>query len=68
MHLRPARCEGAGVPGGGASVTIARLQAFRRILLTLLRMVEEELCERGALRESVDLRRLTIGGIVRPDE
>jgi hypothetical protein len=37
-------------------VTIARLQAFRRILLTLLRMIEEELYTRGALREMVDPR------------
>jgi hypothetical protein len=34
-------------------MSIARLQAFRRILLTLLRMVEEELRERGAMRERV---------------
>jgi len=49
-------------------VTIARLHAFRRILLTLLRMVEEELCERGALRESTDIRSLTISGTLYRDE
>jgi len=49
-------------------VTIVRLQAFRRILLTLLRMVEEELCERGAMRESVDLHRLTISDRMITDE
>lgn len=33
-------------------MSITRLQAFRRILLTLLRMIEEDLYARGALRES----------------
>jgi len=49
-------------------VTIARLYAIRRVVLTLLRMIEEELRERGELCESVDLRRLTIGGTLHPDE
>lgn len=41
---------------GGGDVTIARLHAFRHILLTLLRMVEEDLYARGALREMADPR------------
>ena len=32
-------------------MTVQRLQAMRRILLSLLRMVEDELRERGALRK-----------------
>jgi hypothetical protein len=34
-------------------MSIVRLQAFRRMLLMLLRMIEEELEARGALHERV---------------
>lgn len=64
-------------------MTIARLQAFRRILLSLfqsadrsqmrgllalLRMVEAELETRGALRDMADLRPLAHRGTLTPDE
>ena len=49
-------------------MTIARLHAFRRILLTLLRMVEEDLYQRGALRENADPRPLAPSAILRTDE
>lgn len=56
-------------------MTIVRLQACRRILLTmrgmvnsLLDMVEEELYTRGALREKANPRPLAISGTLHVDE
>jgi len=49
-------------------MSIARLQAFRRILLTLLRMVEEDLYARGALREKADPRPFAYRDTITTDE
>ena len=49
-------------------MSIARLHAFRRILLTLLRMIEEDLYARGALRELADPRAFVQRDTVYPDD
>lgn len=38
-------------------MTIAKLQLIRRLLLQLVAMVEQELCERGALK-TINVREL----------
>ena len=37
-------------------MTIAKLQTMRRLLLGLLALIEAELCERGALPQTIKAR------------
>lgn len=39
-------------------MTIAKLQLIRRLLLQLVAMIEAELCERGALPQTISSREL----------